>query len=416
MSPVPSMELVSTNMSDTAAHLDRVPDLAPVSLPKLKGAASALVAFGLIAFVALLFTDLNRAWHAWLIGMMIPALLSVAAIAFLAVHRLCSARWTAPLKRVAEGLGGGLPLTLVAFIPFALFGLPYVYEWAFLDHAALTATVHSAAKASWLSPQRVITTTVVILMVWMALRMRLIGFSLAEDAGVDNRKAQVRWSVIFLLVMAYTFSLFVWDLILTLNVHMISAMWGIYSLVGAVQAFLALLALCLVGLAQGPLKGIIREHTIKDVGTWLVGFSCVWAYIAFAQYMIVSFANMDEETQWFLVRMQNGYQYPFLIECILRLPIPFFLLLSQHTRTKAFALIPAGLAILAGFLLEQIWQVVPALFPNHLPPFGAIPELMVVLGFLGGYLLLAYRYWKSHGLVARGDRDLLAAINAQHLH
>ena len=411
-------------MSADALHADhaplaQLPDIAPLKAARVGGAASFLVALGLLSFTALLFTDIDRAWHAWLIGLVIPLLLSVAATSFLAVHRLCGAKWTAPLKRIVEGLGAGLPLVLLAFIPFGILGLPHVYEWAWLhshDPAALHELLHSVAKAQWLSPERVIISTSVILLVWMFLRGQLIRLSLAEDAGADNRAAQVRWSVAFLLVMAYTFSLVVWDLLLSLNVHSISSMWGVYELVGAVQAFLAVLALCLLWLSRFQLKGVIREHTLKDVSTWLVAWSCVWAYITFAQYVIIAFANMDEETQWYLMRMQHGYQYPFFVECLLRLPVPFFLLLSQHMRTKPLFIGLAAVAILIGSLQEICWQVIPALFPNGLPPYLAFPEILVAGGFIGAYLLLAMHFWKRHGLVARGDRDLLAAINAEHVH
>ena len=193
-------------------------------------------------------------------------------------------------------------------------------------------------------------------------------------------------------------------------------MWGVYELIGAVQAFLALLAICLIWLSSFQLKGLIREHTMKDVSTWLLAWSCVWAYITFAQYVIIAFANMDEETQWYLMRMQHGYQYVFTMECILRLPVPFFLLLSQHTRTKPFYIAVAAVAILIGSLQEVLWQVIPALFPNGLPPFLALPEMLVAGGFIGAYLLLAMHFWKRHGLMARGDRDLLPAINAEHVH
>ncbi len=405
-------------LHDAHAHLTEVPDIAPLKAARVSGAAGFLVALGLLGFTALLFTDIDRAWHAWLIGLVIPIFLSVAATAFLAVHRLCGAKWTAPVKRIAEGLGAGLPLALLAFIPFGILGLPHVYEWAFLtsDPVAKHELLHSAAKAAWLSPERVIISTSAILLVWMFLRGQLVRLSLAEDAGADNRPAQVRWSVAFLLVMAYTFSLVVWDLLLSLNVHSISSMWGVYEFVGAVQAFLALLAVCMLWLSRFQLKGVIREHTFKDVTTWLIGWSCVWAYITFAQYVIIAFANMDEETQWFLMRMQHGYQYPFMVECVLRLPVPFFLLLSQHTRTKPLYVGLAAVAILIGSLQELCWQVIPALFPNGLPPYLAFPEILVAGGFIGAYLLLAMGYWKRHGLVARGDRDLLSAINAEHVH
>lgn len=399
-------------------HLERLPDIAPVTVPRLKGAASSLVALGVIGFVALLFTDVNRAWHAYLIGMVIPAFLSVAALAFMAVHRLCGAKWTAPFKRIAEGLSSGLPLTLIAFIPFSILGLPYVYDWAFLAHDPVKhlALLHSAAKSEWMTPSRVTLTTGIILVAWIFLRSRLVRLSLAEDAGADNRPAQVRWSVAFLLVMAYTFTLFTWDLLLSLNVHVASAMWGVYEFVGSVQSFLALLALCVVGFAHHQLKGVLRKHTLKDITTWLLAWSCVWAYITFAQYLIIAFANMDEETQFYLMRFQHGYQYPATIEILLRLAVPFFLLLSQHGRTRTITVVLASSAVLLGSLINLFWQVVPALFPNHLPPFLCLPELLVASGFIGAYLLLARFYWQRHGLVARGDRDLLPAINAEHLH
>ncbi len=399
--------------------LDRLPDLGPVSAPHLKGAAALLVVLGLIGFVALLLTDINRAWHAYLIGMLIPTFLSIAALSFMAVHRLCGARWTAPFKRIAEGLSSGLPLSLIAFIPFSLIGLPYVYEWAYLSvhNPELNKEIlHSASKVAWMTPSRVTMTTGIFLLVWIFLRSRIVRLSRAEDAGADNRPAQVRWSVAFLLIMAYTFSLFAWDLILSLNVHVVSSMWGVYEFIGAVQAFLALLALCLVGFAHGQLKGVIRTHTLKDVTTWLLAWSCVWAYITFAQYLIIAFANMDEETQFFVMRFQNGYQWPALIEILLRLAVPFFLLLSQHGRTRSITVVIASGAVLLGALINLIWQVVPALFPNRMPPFLCLPELLVAAGFIGGYLLLVRFSWQRHGLLSRGDRDLLPAINAEHLH
>ena len=402
----------------SAEHtLTRLPDVVSSTLPRLKGIASFLVVFGVLGFVALLFTDVNRAWHAYLIGMVIPMFLSIAAIAFLAVHRLCGARWTAPIKRVAEGLGSGLPLTLIAFIPFSILGMPYVYDWAFVASSAQQhELMHSMQKAAWMTQSRVTLSTGIILVIWIFIRSRLISLSLAEEIGADNRSKQVTWSVVFLLVMAYTFTLLSWDLLLSLNVHVASAMWGVYEFVGAIQAFLAVLALCLVGFANGPLKGVIRAHTLKDVTTWLLAWSCVWAYITFAQYLIVAFANMDEETQFYLMRLQHGYEYSALVEVFLRLPIPFFLLLSQHGRTRPVAVIIASSAVVLGALLQVMWQVVPALFPNKLPAYGPLPEMLVAGGFIGGYLLLARFFWQRYGLLARGDRDLLPAINAEHLH
>ena len=88
-----------------------------------------------------------------------------------------------------------------------------------------------------MSPGRWIAAGVLIPLVWWFLQHRLVASSLAEDGGATIKSTHRFWSLAFLLVFAYSFTLFAWDLLLTLQVHVISAMWGIYQFVGALQAF-----------------------------------------------------------------------------------------------------------------------------------------------------------------------------------
>ena len=158
-----------------------------------------------------------------------------------------------------------------------------------------------------------------------------------------------------------------------------------------------------------------RPHLLKDLGTWLVAWSCIVAYISYIQYTIIGFANIDEETFWYLMRMQHGYGTQAVVEAVLRCGVPFVLLMSQSLRAKPWALGAAGVCVLAGSWLEVHWLIVPAFSPNHYRhPIG--PEAMVALGFLAGAFLLAVRHWRRRGLVPHGDPRLLPAINAEHLH
>lgn len=406
-------------MSDHA-HLDALPDIPALATPKLKGFASLLLAAGLIAFIGLIAAgDANRAWGGFLAGLVLPAWFSLAALFFIAVHRITGARWHAPVRRLMEGLSVGIPLTLVGFIVLAAAGASSVYDWFYLaghDAAGHAALFKTASKAAWMTPGRWVATGVAIPLIWWFLQNRLVATSLAEDGGATIKGTHRAWSLAFLLLFAYTFTLFAWDLLLSLQVHAISAMWGIYQFVGALQALLALLLIIVHVARRTSLAQVIGKHTIHDIGTWLVGLSCVWAYITFAQYLIIAFANMDEETQFYLMRFQHGWKEVAIVEVLLRFPLPFFLLLSQSTRTTAPAGIAAGVAIVVAALIQLVWIVAPVMHPNGMPTFPILPELAIVAGFLGGYLLLALRFWRKHGLVARNDPDLLPSINAEHLH
>ncbi len=392
-----------------------VPATAPFEASSLRGLAAALIVVGLGAFAWLLVAGQpQRAWAGVLIGTMIPTWIFFGALFFLASHSLGGARWTIPVRRLIEGLTSGLPAVILGFLLLFAVGAPFVWEWAFpgADRAHLFAT---PAKDAWMSPLRWGVTTAAILAVWLVLRGGLVGQSLGQDAG-GSMTAHKRWSVAALILGVLTFSLFTWDFLLSLDVHAVSAIWGLYCFAGAVQTFLAVLVLVVVWLRQGPLAGVVRDHTLHDLGTWTLAWGCIVAYAALCQYMMIYFADIPEERGWLALRTSGAYGNFYAFEAVLRTAIPFALLMSQSLRTRPVALALAAAAALAGNLLDLAWMVVPGIgsHPGNLPLFG--PELLVSLAFAGLAALLFAGFWKRHGLVPKGDPGLDAAIRAEHLH
>ncbi len=407
---------MSVNSSASAVPVS--PAAVPFEAPKVKAAAGLLITLGVTGLLYLFIADLPRAWSAILQGVMIPTWISLGALVFIALHSIGNAAWTVPLRRVMEGLSSGLPLTLIGCIAIAFAGLPYLYEWANLtDPTARAALFHvsNGSKSAWMMPHRWIITTLAIVVIWMALRHILVRLSIEQDARADIRARHLRWSVIFMIVFGFTFTLFTWDLLLSLHVTVVSAMWGIWCFTSALQTFLAVLALTLLWLRGGPLKDVIKPHLTQDLGTWLVGFSSIWAYITFAQYVVMYFANLNEEAYFFLVRSQHGYGQQMLIEAVLRFPVPFLLLLSQRFRSDLRMQAVAAVSILVGSWLDLSWIIMPA-FSLNVFRWNHLPELLVSAGFVGGFLLLALRFWRRHGLVAVGDPKLATAISGAHLH
>lgn len=381
---------------------------------KLSLVAWALVLIGAAAFAGVLATgDASRAWSSLLVGMMVPVFLAVGAIFFTAAHSLGGARWTVPFSRVMEGASAGLPLALVAFAAIGSVGLPYLYDWAG-DEQVRATLFHDphGSKAAWMQGPRFLATGLVVLALWLLLSRALSArSSAADDAG---RAGHARLSALALVLLVPSFTLLVWDALLSLDVHFTSAIFGGYCLVGAIHAFLGAIALAVVWLARRGLAPVARPHLLKDLGTWLVAWSCIMAYVIFVQFAIISFANIDEDAHWFLMRMQHGYGTQALASVALRCVLPVVLLMSQKLRANPVAIGVAGASVLLGTWLELHWLVVPAFSPNHFRhPAG--PEFLVALAFLAGTLLLAIRFWRRRGLVPSGDPRLLPAINAEHL-
>ncbi len=58
----------------------------------------------------------------------------------------------------------------------------------------------------------------------------------------------------------------------------------------------------------GYLKVVTAEH-YHVMGKFMLTFTVFWAYIGFSQYMLITYANLDEETIYFRVRNTAGWNY-----------------------------------------------------------------------------------------------------------
>jgi hypothetical protein len=395
------------------------PPPAAAALAPLRALAAVLIVAGLAGFAWLMITGQpTRAWAGVLMGSMLPAWVAVGALFFIAAHSLGGAHWTVPIRRVAEGLTSGLPAVTVGCLLLFALGAPYLYEWAFpgADRDALFHHGAHSSKAAWMTPLRWGATTAAILAIWFVLRGGLVGLSLRQDRGADVDAAHRRWSVAFLILGALTFTLFTWDHLLALDLRAVSSIWGIYCFTGAVQTFLAALVLALLWFRRGPLAGHLRDHTLRDLGTWSLAWGCIVAYATFCQYIIIYFASIPEEHGWMVLRTSGGYGLGYAIEAALRCAVPFAVLMSQSLRAHPAALAVAALAALAGNALDLAWTVVPGLGaqPGQLPLVG--PELLVAAAFAGFLILFAAGFWARHGLLPVGDPRLAGAVAGEHLH
>ena len=95
-----------------------------------------------------------------------------------------------------------------------------------------------------------------------------------------------------------------------------------------------------------------REH-LHDLGKLMFAFTIFWAYIAFSQYMLIWYANL-EETPWYLVRLQGGWRSVTIALMLGHFVVPFVVLLRRTRNARRWCWVCVRLVAgvpLPGFVL-----------------------------------------------------------------
>jgi hypothetical protein len=112
-------------------------------------------------------------------------------------------------------------------------------------------------------------------------------------------------------------------------------------------------------------------------------------YIWFSQYMLVWYADISEETAYYVARLHNAWAPLFLLNMMLNWAVPFAALLPRSTKRSARALGRVAAVVLAGRLLDVYLLIAPPVAGSR-PAFG-IGMLGALAGTAGILVLAFYR-------------------------
>jgi hypothetical protein len=263
-----------------------------------------------------------------------------------------------------------------------------------------------------MSPLWVFTRHAIILAGWILFSRRIIGFSLEQDKSGEaslSRKMLV-WSIVFLPLFGLSYALTSVDLLMSVEPAWYSTMFSIYAFAGMFQMGLALLAIMFIMLKrQGALAAVYTPSQLKDFGTLVFAFTIFMTYIGFSQYLLIWYANLPDETFFFLERQHGGWQFLFLTLVLFKFALPFFGLLSQKAKkNENWMLFVCGIIIL-GEILDLYWIVMPARHPGLMPISWM--EVGIFLGFAGVFGLTVTRFFARNSVLASKDPRILESVH-----
>jgi len=346
---------------------------------------AALVGVAALVVSVALATATPGGWHrfffAYLVAFAYVLSLALGSLYFVILHHLTNAGWSVVVRRIAEAFAGTLPFMAILALPL-LAGIRELYPWA-----NGTAGHLAHGKAVYLSLPFFVVRWVVYLGIWALLARSFVGRSIEQDAtgepslSVRMKKASAPAMIAFAATL--TFAAF--DMLMSLDPGWTSTIFGVYYFAGCAVAVYALLPVLAFLLQRaGFLRGSVTVEHYHDLGKLLFGFVVFWAYIAFSQLMLQWYANIPEETHWFVARENHGWGWVGLVLIFGNFLLPFLVLLSRSPKRR-----PAVLAAAAGWLLvmhlvDLYWLVMPAGSPAD-----AAPHLVDVTVFVALVSLLA---------------------------
>ncbi len=232
-----------------------------------------------------------------------------------------------------------------------------------------------------------------ILMVWL---LRKWSITTDKEGGERLFLRSRYWSCFFLLPFGVGFTFLMIDFLMALNYEWFSTMWGVYLFAGAALNSMALLIIVVTLLREnGYLQKVVSLEHYHLMGKLLFAFCVFWAYIAFSQFFLIWYANIAEETRFYLLRNAEWWNAASIVLVVGHFFIPFVILLWRPVKKNPRVISFVGVWCLLMHALDIYWIVIPERAPSLTA--GNTPKLwsgeaviLDVIAFLGVGCTLAY--------------------------
>lgn len=374
--------------------------------PSVRGRFLLIAVAGALVTLAGFISGPDRTWASVLLVSYYLLALGLAGTVFIALQYVTGASWGVALRRIPEAMTALVPIAGIGIMAVLLFH-PSLYPWSRpeIQHEM------PPFRHWWLAIAFVRARAIVYLGIWICFALALLRGSRKQDSDglFAHTRTNVRVSAAFLVVFAVTFWLASVDWIMSLEPDWASTIFGMYNFAGLFVSGLAAMTLMLVWLQKRrPLNAVITRHHLHDCGKLMFAFSTFWMYLWFSQYMLIWYANLPEETGYYVQRLHGFWQPLFMLNLALNWVIPFFALLPKTNKQKAGVLAKVSLVLLAGRWLDLYLMIGPTVAGAQ--PRVALWEFGCVALAIGIFGISFFRAFSSVAAVPIRDPYLAESV------
>jgi hypothetical protein len=337
------------------------------------------LAGGLAALAGLLSAQ-TRVWPGLLVAALWLVGVGLGGLMFVAIQYVSGAEWSVAFRRVPEAMTSTL-LAGALLLLAVLVGHPALYPW--MGKLAPDPEGTLWFRHWWLAQPFFLIRSVIYLATWLAFAVAIVRRSRRQDRSgeVALTRENAGLSAAGLVACGITLWLASCDWVQSLEPEWYSTIFGVYHFSGIMTGGLAVIVLCTVWLhRQGILRAAPTEQHLLDLGRLLFAFCTFWMYIWFSQYMLIWYANIPEETVYFVRRLNDGWGAVFLANMLLNWAIPFLVLLPQRCKQSWRILSAVAGVVLLGRFVDLYQMVYPPVVAG--PPGIGGWEIAIWLGAL----------------------------------
>src|SRR5438309_3690331 len=321
---------------------------------------------GIVAVVALVLCVVgalvspHQFSYSWLFAFAFFFTLCAGCFFWTIVHHATDAEWSVVVRRQLENIGALLAVLALLFVPILLLR-HHLYAWMDIPPGVEEALDTKRAYLNW---GFFFIRAVVFLGFFLLAALTLRRLSVRQDSDgnpmftIGMRK--VSFISLPMFALCLTFGAFDW--LMSLNYRWFSTMFGFYIFAGAAGSSMSLLVLLITALRRaGYLENVVTKEHFYIMGKWMFAFCVFWAYIGFGQYMLIWYANIPEEIQYFLTRNTESWWGLSMLLVIGRFFGPFAILLLRSIKKHPRQLCYVAAWILLMQMLDIYLVVLPAL-------------------------------------------------------
>src|SRR5437899_2063243 len=346
---------------------------------------------GLIAAVALAlcvvgaFVNPHQLSYSWLFAFAFFFTLCAGCFFWTIVHHATDAEWSVVVRRQLENIAALLVVLAFLFVPILLLR-HHLYAWMDIPPGHEASLDSKRAYLNW---SFFLLRAVLFLGFFAFAALTLRRFSVRQDKDGNPRftigMRKVAFISLPMFALCLTFGAFDW--LMSLNYRWFSTMFGVYIFAGAAGSSMSLLVLVIAALQRaGYLKNVVTLEHYHIMGKWMFAFCVFWAYIGFGQYMLIWYANIPEEIQYFLTRNTESWWGLSMLLVFGRFFGPFAILLLRSIKKHPRQLCYVAAWILLMQMLDIYLVVLPALHGTgvhvSLWDFAALIAIGATLAFV----------------------------------
>lgn len=350
----------------------------------------ALALVGGLAFLAFSKEehDVTRFWAVLLQNSVYWLLVVNAAMFFICATTLAWAGWVQSFRRVAEAISVlVIPFGIIAFI--VLMGLVFghqhhIYHWLTPEGDKILE-----GKSGFLNPTFFTVWSIITIGGWILLGRNMRRISREADETPFTTEEGKKWifkntvnAAFYIVLFALTVTSSIpWLWLMSIDAHWYSTMYSWYTFASSFVAGMSLIALFVVYLKnQGHLPFTTEEH-LHDLGKFMFAFSIFWTYLWFSQYMLIWYANIPEETEYFKARVWGEYRGLFYLNLALNFLAPLLLFMKAGAKRNYTVVTFMAILIIVGHWVDFYLMVMPGPLGEH--AHISWFEIGIALGFVG---------------------------------